>query len=74
MRPFPSFSPLLLISLPVAMLAALPVGGLAFYLLAGGTGETWAHLSATVLPGYSLNSLLLCLGVDAWSSWSARHP
>lgn len=65
MRPFPSFSPLLLISLPVAMLAALPVGGLAFYLLAGGTGATWAHLSATVLPGYSLNSLLLCLGVGA---------
>jgi iron(III) transport system permease protein len=60
MRPFSS---LLLISLPIAMLAALPVAGLAFYLLAGGTGETWAHLSATVLPSYSRNSLLLCLGV-----------
>ena len=65
MRPFPSLSPLLLIALPVAMLAALPVAGLAFYLLAGGTGATWAHLSATVLPAYSLNSLLLCLGVGA---------
>ena len=63
MRPFPSLSPLLLISLSIALLAALPVAGLAFYLLAGGTGATWAHLSATVLPAYSLNSLLLCLGV-----------
>jgi iron(III) transport system permease protein len=58
-------SPLLLISMLVAALAALPVASLALYLLAGGTGSTWAHLAATVLPDYSLNSLLLCLGVAA---------
>ncbi len=65
MRPLPTLSPLLLTSLPIALLAALPVAGLAFHLLVGGTGATWAHLSATVLPAYSLNSLLLCLGVAA---------
>ena len=56
-------SPLLRLSLLVAALAALPVASLALYLFSGGTGATWAHLAATVLPDYSLNSLLLCAGV-----------
>jgi iron(III) transport system permease protein len=32
-------------------------------LFAGGTGETWGHLMATVLPEYVANSVWLCLGV-----------
>ncbi len=59
----PAISPLLRLSLLIAALAALPVASLALYLFAGGTGPTWSHLAATVLPDYSLNSLLLCAGV-----------
>lgn len=57
------FSPLLLISLLVAALIAVPVVSVGWHLVAGGTGETWAHLSATVLPEYVANSVWLALGV-----------
>ena len=60
-----TFSPLLIISVLVAALAGLPVASVGMNLLAGGTGGTWAHLAATVLPDYIGNSLLLCLGVGS---------
>ncbi len=47
----------------VAALVALPVLSVGVNLFAGGTGDTWNHLAATVLPEYVANSLWLCLGV-----------
>jgi iron(III) transport system permease protein len=61
-RPF-NFSPLLLVSLALALLVALPVLAVGANLFTGGTGDTWRHLLATVLPEYAMNSLWLCLGV-----------
>ncbi len=58
-----SHSPLLIVGLVVALLAGLPVASVGLNLFAGGTSETWAHLSSTVLPEYIVNSLWLCLGV-----------
>ncbi|MCG2577069.1 iron ABC transporter permease [Dechloromonas sp. XY25] len=58
-----SSSPLLIVGFVVALLAGLPVASVGLNLFAGGTSETWAHLSATVLPEYIANSLWLCLGV-----------
>jgi iron(III) transport system permease protein len=57
------YSPLLIVGLLVAALAALPVASVGLNLFAGGTNATWAHLSSTVLPEYVANSLYLCLGV-----------
>jgi len=56
-------SPLLLIGLFVAALAALPVASVGLNLFAGGTSATWTHLVSTVLPEYIANSFYLCLGV-----------
>jgi iron(III) transport system permease protein len=61
-RPF-KFPPLAAISLTLAVLVALPVLAVGANLLTGGTGETWRHLLATVLPEYVSNSIWLCLGV-----------
>lgn len=58
-----NYSPLLVFAAIVAILAGLPVASVGLNLLAGGTGETWRHLAATVLPEYIWNSLALCLGV-----------
>lgn len=58
-----NFSPLLIFSLLIAALAALPVTSVGLNLLAGGTGATWTHLVDTVLGSYISNSLWLCLGV-----------
>lgn len=58
-----SYSPLLIVGLVVALLAGLPVASVGLNLFAGGTSETWAHLSSTVLPEYIVNSLWLCVGV-----------
>lgn len=58
-----SYSPLLIVGLVVALLAGLPVTSVGLNLFAGGTSETWAHLSSTVLPEYIVNSLWLCVGV-----------
>jgi iron(III) transport system permease protein len=33
------------------------------HIFSGGTGATWSHLAATVLPEYVANTLLLCLAV-----------
>lgn len=56
-------SPLVPYAFFVALLAGLPVASVGFNLFLGGTSQTWAHLSATVLPEYVLNSLALCAGV-----------
>lgn len=47
----------------IAALVALPVFVVGSNLFFGGTGDTWAHLMATVLPEYVANTLWLCLGV-----------
>lgn len=80
----PQYSPLLAIAIVVALLAGLPVVSVGLNLFAGGTSETWAHLSDTVLPEYIANSLLLCLGVaigvcivgvgTAWLTAMHRFP
>ena len=50
-------------SFALAVLGALPVLAVGANLFAGGPGETWGHLMATVLPEYVANSVWLCLGV-----------
>ncbi len=47
----------------IASLVALPVLVVGSNLFFGGTGDTWGHLLATVLPEYVANTLWLCLGV-----------
>jgi ABC-type Fe3+ transport system permease subunit len=39
---------------------AAPILSVWTNLFAGGTGDTWAHLAATVLPEYVANTLWLC--------------
>jgi iron(III) transport system permease protein len=62
---FPRLSPLLIVGLIVATLAAMPVSSVGLNLFVGGTSATWAHLAQTVLGEYIANSLWLCLGVGA---------
>ncbi|MBA3998044.1 MAG: iron ABC transporter permease [Candidatus Accumulibacter sp.] len=57
------FNSLLAISATVAALVGLPVASVLANIFSGGTGDTWAHLAATVLPNYVSNTLWLCLGV-----------
>ncbi len=47
----------------LALLVALPVLAVGINLFSGGTGGTWSHLMATVLPDYVANSIWLCCGV-----------
>ncbi|MBZ0132584.1 MAG: iron ABC transporter permease [Rhodocyclaceae bacterium] len=54
---------LALAALGIAALAAAPIFSVWANLFGGGTGDTWSHLSATVLPEYIANTLWLCLGV-----------
>lgn len=56
-------SPLIVLSVLAGLLVALPVLSVFFNLLAGGTGDTWAHLARTVLGEYVAHSLWLALGV-----------
>ena len=49
--------------LSLLALAAAPIVSVWANLFAGGTGDTWSHLTATVLPEYVANTLWLCLGV-----------
>jgi iron(III) transport system permease protein len=58
-------TPLALAALAIAALAAVPILSVWTNLFAGGTGETWAHLAATVLPEYVANTFWLCVGVGA---------
>ena len=47
----------------LAALMAIPILSVGANVLSGGTGGTWAHLAATVLPDYIRATLFLCLGV-----------
>ena len=57
------WSGLLLIALLTAALVAVPILSVGSHLFGGGTGDTWAHLMATVLPDYVITTLWLCAGV-----------
>ena len=54
---------LLWIALLTAVLVAVPIGSVGSHVFAGGTGATWTHLAATVLPDYITTTLWLCAGV-----------
>ncbi|WP_291992975.1 iron ABC transporter permease [Candidatus Accumulibacter sp. ACC003] len=56
-------NPLLLVAAAVAALVSLPVVSVLANIFSGGTGATWSHLAATVLPEYVANTLVLCLSV-----------
>ncbi|MDP5241385.1 iron ABC transporter permease [Uliginosibacterium sp. 31-16] len=58
-----AFSPLTLAGVLCALVLAVPVGVVAGSVFIGGTGETWAHLAATVLPEFITNTLIMVLGV-----------
>jgi iron(III) transport system permease protein len=70
-------------SFAIAALLALPVLVVVASILGGGA-DTWAHLAATVLPRYVLNTLLLLLAVSwgvismgvlsAWLVTAYRFP
>ncbi|OHC63627.1 MAG: iron ABC transporter permease [Rhodocyclales bacterium GWA2_65_20] len=55
--------PLTLLAVLIACAVALPLLSVCANIFTGGTGATWAHLAATVLGDYVVNSLVLCLGV-----------
>ena len=57
------WSGLLLAALLTAALVAVPILSVGSHLFGGGTGDTWAHLVATVLPDYVITTLCLCGGV-----------
>ncbi len=64
----PSTQPLRLtglasLAIAAAVLLAAPLASVATHVFASGTGQTWAHLLSTVLPGYIWTTLCLCLGV-----------
>jgi iron(III) transport system permease protein len=59
----PRLNPLLLVAATIAALVGLPVASVLTHIFSGGTGATWSHLAATVLPEYVTNTLLLCLAV-----------
>ena len=46
----------------VAAVCLLPVVAVLVAALTG-SFDTWRHLAATVLPGYALNTLVLCVSV-----------
>ena len=62
---FRGLSALALAAFVIAALAAAPIASVWANLFAGGTGDTWSHLAATVLPEYIANTLWLCLGVGS---------
>lgn len=74
----------MLIATLVALLVAIPAAGLFLNLGAEGAAESWRHLAATVLGGYSLTSLALCACVAAgtmvvgagcaWLTAACRFP
>ena len=59
----PAWSPLFIAALLAALLLGVPVLAVVAHVFIGGTGGTWAHLAATVLPDYIRSTLVLCAGV-----------
>jgi iron(III) transport system permease protein len=51
------------LALLAAALLGAPVVAVLAHVFIGGTGATWAHLAATVLPDYLHATLVLCAGV-----------
>ena len=51
------------LTLLIAAFVAVPILSVASNLFSPGTGDTWAHLAATLLPEYIVTSLQLCMGV-----------
>ncbi len=49
------------LAIVLALLAALPVAAIVLRAATPGAGATWAHLTATVLPDYVFNTLMLAL-------------
>jgi iron(III) transport system permease protein len=71
---------LALITVLAAALVAVPVLSVAANVFAGGTGGTWSHLAATVLPDYIVATIALCVGVGigsvmlgVGSAWLVTH-
>ncbi|WP_432797781.1 ABC transporter permease [Poriferisphaera sp. WC338] len=58
----PSFSAWTLLALAVSALVVVPIGTVLFSLTQDSQGE-WAHLAATRLPGYLINTLIIAVGV-----------
>jgi iron(III) transport system permease protein len=56
-------SPLLWLSLVCAAMVVAPLISVGLNVFNAGTGSTWAHMAATVLPDYVATTLWLCLGV-----------
>ncbi|AMO36565.1 ABC transporter permease [Thauera humireducens] len=57
------WSSLTVIAVLIAVLIAAPVLSVFSNVFAGGTSETWAHLSETVLGEFVFNTVVLCIGV-----------
>ena len=71
---------LALITMLAAALVAVPVLSVGANVFAAGTGGTWAHLAATVLPEYIAATVFLCIGVGigsvmlgVGSAWLVTH-
>ena len=60
---FANGSVLTLAAVIIAAFIAAPVLSVFSNVFVGGTGETWAHLSDTVLGDFVFNTVVLCLGV-----------
>ncbi len=68
------------LALAVAALVAVPIVAVGSSLFSGGTGATWAHLAANLLPELIRTTLLLCLGsatgaalLGVGSAWLVTH-
>ena len=60
-----SGSPLVVIAVALAVLAAMPIAAVLVLGLSPGHGDVWGHLAATVLPGFVANTLALVVLVGA---------
>ena len=60
---FANGSVLTLAAVIIAVFIAAPVLSVFSNVFVGGTGDTWAHLSDTVLGDFVFNTVVLCLGV-----------
>ena len=49
----------------IALLVIVPIVSVGVNVFSPGTGGTWAHLAATLLPEYIVTTLWLCAGVGA---------
>lgn len=59
---------LTLLAVVAALLVAAPIVSVGSNIFRGGTGSTWAHLAATVLPEYIATTIWLCLGAGIASA------